>query len=231
MSDTGIHKAIIAVMREIGAIGKDSENVQQHYKFRSVEQVYNRVQPLFAKHGIFSYPKVVEQSRETRKTAKGGELLYAILTVEYTFAAEDGSSISAVVVGEAMDSGDKASNKAMAAAHKYAICQVLNIPYDVIDPDKFTPDWAAKLAGKVTLERLRALYRAWLTQYGETFADLDKTGKLAKYTEWVGQILGGNFSLGGDLDVTNWQQWTVEEAERCEAALNPTEETCEKAAK
>ena len=219
MSEPKIHKAIVAVMREIGAIGKDSKNEQQNYKYRSVEEVYNRVQPLFAKHGIFSYPKVIDQTRETGKSKSGGTLHYAILTVEYTFAADDGSSIAVTVVGEGMDSGDKASNKAMAAAHKYALCQVLNIPYKVIDPDAFTPEWASKLDGHVTLEQLRSLYRAWEGKYGSTFADLDKAGKLVKYTEWVHQTLGENFALGGELDVTDFRNWTAEELEQCHEAL------------
>ena len=40
-----------------------------------------------------------------------------------------------------MDSGDKSSNKAMAAAMKYAICQILCIPTkDIEDPDNSTPE-------------------------------------------------------------------------------------------
>ncbi|GAH44087.1 unnamed protein product, partial [marine sediment metagenome] len=61
---------------------------------------------------------------------KGGVLIYRILTIKYTFFAEDGSFIETIVIGEAMDSGDKAGNKAMSAAHKYALLQILLIPTD-----------------------------------------------------------------------------------------------------
>jgi len=205
-----IHKAVVAVMREIGAIGKDSENVQQKYKYRSVEQVYNRVQPLFAKHGIFSYPKVVENTRETHQTAKGGTLHYAVLTVEYTFAAEDGSSISITVVGEAMDSGDKASNKAMAAAHKYAICQLLNIPYEIVDPDAYTPEWAAALNASVTLGQLNSLKKRWAASRPD-IKDKDKLRQA--FLDWVRNLIPDEF------DATDFRQWRPEDLKRCEQAL------------
>ena len=219
MSEARIHKAIVAVMREIGAIGKDAENVQQHYKYRSIEQVYNRVQPLFATHGIYSYPKVIESSRETHQTQKGGTLHYAVLTVEYTFAADDGSSIQVTVVGEGMDSGDKASNKAMTAAHKYAICQVLNIPYQVVDPDAHTPSWAAELNGRVTLRQLNDLKRAWAAKYAGDLKGQDKQTAKRFFTDWVRGRLGKQSQLGGALDIGDFRQWTADELERCTEAL------------
>ena len=64
-----------------------------------------------------------------------------MLKVRYTFYAEDGTSVSAVVIGEGMDSGDKASNKAMAIAMKYAFFQVFCIPTEEMkDPDAETPE-------------------------------------------------------------------------------------------
>ena len=60
--------------------------------------------------------------------------------MKYTFYAEDGSSVSAVVQGEGMDSADKSSNKAMSVAFKYACFQVLCIPTEEMkDPDAETP--------------------------------------------------------------------------------------------
>lgn len=214
-----IHKAIVAVMREIGAIGKDSENVQQKYKYRSVEDVYNRVQPLFAKHGIFSYPKVIAQARETGKTKAGGEIHYAILTVEYTFAAEDGSCIPVTVVGEGMDSGDKASNKAMAAAHKYAICQVLNIPYQVIDPDAFAPRWADKLSDVMNLKKLNELKKLWADLYKDDLAGMDQEAMRNSFQGWVMNALGGPDS-DRNWNPNEWSHWRPEEYAICLEAIN-----------
>jgi hypothetical protein len=55
----------------------------------------------------------------------------------YTFFAEDGSNIECTVMGVGMDSGDKAANKAMAIAHKYALLQIFCVPtIENDDPDK-----------------------------------------------------------------------------------------------
>jgi hypothetical protein len=108
----------------------------QNYNFRGIDDVYNSIHPLFAKHGVFSVPQVLEDRTEERTTSKGNTLIYRVLKVKYTFFANDGSFVESVVMGEAMDSGDKASNKAMAAAHKYAIIQILSIPTnDDKDPE------------------------------------------------------------------------------------------------
>lgn len=134
-----IYQSITAVQSEVEFIGKDKQ-VQSggSYKYRGVDQVLNTLHPLFAKHKIFSVPEVMEiLTREQRETKNGGLMLYQVLKIKYTFYAEDGTSISAIVVGEAMDSGDKVSNKCMSVAYKYACFQILSIPTEETtqDPD------------------------------------------------------------------------------------------------
>lgn len=127
-------------MSEGYAITKDKRNQTQGFMYRGIDDVMNTFQPLLAKHHVFVVPEVIEQQRMERTTGKDRTLLYAILKMRYTFYAEDGSSISAVVIGEGMDSGDKASNKAMSVAMKYAMFQVFCIPTEeMADPDADTP--------------------------------------------------------------------------------------------
>lgn len=131
-----IYQAIAGVMQDVEAIGKNQKNQQQGFRFRGIDDVYNAIHPVFAKHGVFSTTNVVSEKTEERQTARGGNLIYRILTIEYTFFASDGSSVKETVIGEGMDSGDKAANKAMAIAHKYALLQLLCIPTeDMVDPD------------------------------------------------------------------------------------------------
>jgi len=131
-----IYQSITAMMPEVGAISKEKQNKQQGFMYRGIDDVMNTLQPLFAKYKIFPVPEVLEQIREERHTAKGGTLIYSICKVKYTFFAEDGSSVSAIVVGEGMDSGDKATNKAISVAMKYACFQVFCIPTEEMkDPD------------------------------------------------------------------------------------------------
>lgn len=135
-----IYEAITAIMNEGYAISKAKKNAQQGFMYRGIDDVMNTFQPLMAKNHIFVVPEVLEHTREERTTGKGATLLYSILRVKYTFFADDGTSVSAVVIGEGMDSGDKASNKAMAVAMKYAMFQTFCIPTeDMTDPDGETP--------------------------------------------------------------------------------------------
>ena len=133
-------------MRQIGAVGKDSVNQTQGFKYRGIDAVMNALNPVMARLGLFFVPEVLEQTREERESVKeyGGKvtktlLKYSILKIRYTLYAPDGSNISAVVIGEGMDSGDKASNKAMAVGLKYAAFQMFMIPTEEMaesDPDK-----------------------------------------------------------------------------------------------
>ena len=140
-----IYQSITDIMSESISISKDKKNQQQGFMYRGIDDVMNTFYPLFAKHKVFIVPEVLEQVREERVSGKGNNLIYSILKVRYTFYAEDGSSVSAVVIGEGMDSGDKASNKAMAIAMKYAMFQVFCIPTEEMpDPDAETPPQTAK---------------------------------------------------------------------------------------
>ena len=135
-----IYELIGKAMADIGAIGKDSINQQQKFRYRGIDAVMNALNPVLQKHGLFCVPEVLHQTREERETKMGNTLLYSILTVKYTMYAPDGSSVSATVIGEGMDSGDKASNKAMSVAFKYAMFQIFCIPTEeMIDPDSETP--------------------------------------------------------------------------------------------
>ena len=129
MSETGkIHGAMLAVMKAIGAIGKNSENKFQHYKFRGIDSVYNAVNAPMIEHGVFCVAEVLESKVVETKTTKDKLTRFATVRMRYTFTASDGSSVCTESVGEGMDSGDKAVYKAMAGAQKYAIIQAFCIP-------------------------------------------------------------------------------------------------------
>lgn len=140
-----IYQSITKIMEEVPAIGKEQVNKQQGFKFRGIDDVMNALQPLLAKNKVFIVPEILEQTREERQTTKGGNLIYSICKIKYKFYAEDGSSIEAITIGEGMDSGDKATNKAMAIAMKYALFQVFCIPTEEMkDPDSETPEPSTK---------------------------------------------------------------------------------------
>ena len=177
-----IFQTIAAVMEDVGAIGKDSLNKQQGFKYRGIDTVMNALNPAFIKHRLFVVPEVMDQTREERRTAKGGMLLYSVCRMKYTFYAEDGSHIEAVVVGEGMDSGDKATNKAMSAAFKYACFQVFCIPTEEMkDPDAETPP-ASEKAPELATEAMRNVF----------LKECDRIGKSPKcILKAIGVDLGG----------------------------------------
>ena len=147
-----IYESISKVMGEIGAVGKNTKNQQQGFMYRGIDAVMNAINPALVKHKVFVVPEVLEQTREERTNSKGTTLIYSIIKVKYTFYAEDGTSVSAVVIGEGMDTGDKATNKAMSIAFKYACFQVFCIPTEeMVDPDAEVHEVKAK-----TLDAIKA---------------------------------------------------------------------------
>lgn len=152
-----IYESIAAVQSDVDFIGKDKKAQTQNYKYRGVDQVLNTLHPLFARHKVFSVPDVLDiPYREIRQTKNGGEMTYQVVKVKYTFYAEDGSNLSATVLGEAMDSGDKVSNKCMSVAYKYACFQILSIPTEetCADPDDMQEEFGK--GGKTPQEPRRA---------------------------------------------------------------------------
>lgn len=129
--NVSVYKAINAVQSDLAKVGisKDSTNSQQNYKFRGIDAVYNALAPLLAKHGLCILPRVLTRDVVERVSAKGAALFYITVHMDFDFvASEDGSKHTVTTCGEAMDSGDKATNKAMSAAYKYACMQAFSIP-------------------------------------------------------------------------------------------------------
>lgn len=126
-----VYRAINKVQAELSKIGitKSNRNQQQGYSFRGIDDVFNVLSPLLAEHGLCILPRVLSRQCDERINAKGTTLLYVTVEVEFDFVcAEDGSKHTVKTFGEAMDSGDKATNKAMSAAYKYAALQAFAIP-------------------------------------------------------------------------------------------------------
>ena len=131
MNAKKVYEAISAVTSNLAkdGISKDRKNEAQGYKFRGIDDVYNALAPFLAAAKLCILPNVQERVVVERVNAKGTVLLYVTVKVDFAFvSAEDGSDHHVVTYGEAMDSGDKATNKAMSAAYKYAAMQAFCIP-------------------------------------------------------------------------------------------------------
>lgn len=126
-----VYGAIAAVMEDVGreGIAKTRKNQQQGYNFRGIDDVLNALAPILARHHLIIVPRVLSREKTERDTQKGGVLFYVVVHVEFEIICSvDGSRITASTYGEAMDSADKATNKAMSAAYKYMAMQTFCIP-------------------------------------------------------------------------------------------------------
>ena len=135
-----IYSIIPKVMAEVKTVGKNKTNTQQNYKFRGIDDMYAAVHPTFVKHGIFCVPQVLKSESFEIDRGAGKVAFRVLLTIAHRFYADDGSYIEAITQGEGIDHSDKASNKAMSAAMKYAFIELLSIPtQDIEDSDRDSP--------------------------------------------------------------------------------------------
>lgn len=143
-----VYQAIndVAAALSTEGISKARRNQQQGYSFRGIDDVYNALAPILAAHQLVILPRVLSREVTERQTAKGGALFYVVIECEFDFVcSKDGSRHTVKTFGEAMDSADKATNKAMSAAYKYAAMQAFCIPTEGDnDADATTHDVAAK---------------------------------------------------------------------------------------
>ena len=134
-----IQQRLIEVMKEVGAVGKNERNQIQNFNFRGIDAVINAVSPAFIKHGVIVAPFVEDSSYEIAEIGQKKTLMCVVrVKVSYTFYGADGDSLTVKVVAESMDSGDKATAKAMSVALRTALLQTLSLPTNEPDPDAST---------------------------------------------------------------------------------------------
>ena len=144
-----VYKQIAAVSAELAqtGIGKTRRNNQQGYSFRGIDEVLNALAPLLARHQLVILPRILSRECIERETKSGGTLFSVVVSAAFDFiAAADGSTHTVQTFGEAMDSADKATNKAMSAAYKYAAFLAFCIPTEGDnDADATTPEPGARV--------------------------------------------------------------------------------------
>ena len=127
---TLIFQLLPLITKEIGAIEKTrkAQIGTARYNFRGIDDVYNALNPLLGKHKICSVPEVLSCERTSTTNSNGKQVVHAQIMLKMTYYAQDGSSVSAVIPAEGLDYSDKAINKAISAAVKYAHFVTFSIP-------------------------------------------------------------------------------------------------------
>lgn len=194
-----VYQCINQVQKAMNKTGiAKSRTAQQgaSFKFRGIDDVYNALSPLLAEAGLCILPRMIARQCAERKSASDKALFYVTVEAEFDFvSAEDGTRHTIRTFGEAMDSGDKATNKAMSAAYKYAAFQAFAIPTEGDnDPDatvhevaRTLPESAIdgyeqRMAAADTLDKLKVAFVAAIGA-AKAAGDSDAAARLTKYKD------------------------------------------------
>lgn len=135
-----INVALVRAAADIGAVAKNLRNEQAGYAARSIDDVLDAVHDPLARHGIIPTFTVEKHRMKARTSRGGGAIFHVTIRVRYRFTGPAGDSLDVVNFGEATDTSDKATNKALSAAYKMTLIQVFTIPItgDKDDADSTT---------------------------------------------------------------------------------------------
>lgn len=158
-----IVQALAAVMGDVRAVAKADRNKSQGFNFRGIDSVTNAVAPALRKHGVIVIPVLENLERFAVTTTRGAAMNGVLVKVRYEFHGPAGDHLQVVVPGEAYDSADKATAKAMSVAFRTALLQALTLPTDEVDPDAEFPEGMAATGGTDPAAQAaeRAFAEAW----------------------------------------------------------------------
>ena len=184
-----IASKMAAVLADTQPVEKNGMNQQQGFKFRSIDDTVASVRKALIKHNVAIVPEVVNVEKSTYQTKSGAVMNVSDVLVNYSFIAEDGSSVVATMAGQASDSGDKAVSKALSMAFKYLcfqtfLCGTDGDPDAEVAPEAVTPAEAG----------LTAADKKRISTLGER-AGLDK----AKLKEAIQEAVGRPIASTADL--------------------------------
>ena len=159
-----VYQAINAVQKALTKTGIAKDRTAQQratFKFRGMDDVYNALAPLLAANGLCILPRMLSRKCDERQSTAGKALFYVTVEAEFDFvSAEDGSKHIVKTFGEAMDSGDKATNKAMSAAYKYACLQAFSIPTEGDNDADATAHEVVPMPESVIVDYKQAMFDA-----------------------------------------------------------------------
>lgn len=193
MSERNIYQRMLAIQSELQTVAKNLSvsTGKSSYKAVSERDVIDAVKPLEEKHGIYSYPKerkIVEHDF-LEKTYNGNttKSFYLRIEVTYEFINVDKptETLCVTAYGDGIDTGDKATGKAMTYADKYALMKAYKISTGE-DPDKDASEvYDAKQSEKQVFELL-----GLESKLGEV--EVDRKSK--EFIEFVNAKAGTNYA-------------------------------------
>lgn len=148
VKEMNIYEKLSAITAEIGVVEKNLNvkvSSNSSYKAVSERDVLDAVKPIEQKYRVYSYPanrKIIDRDVLTKETEYNGTItrtntLFMRVETVYRFVNIDKPDefIETTVYGDGLDTGDKASGKAMTYADKYALMKAYKLSTGD-DPDK-----------------------------------------------------------------------------------------------
>ena len=165
-----IYQANSAVMGEVGYVRKQ-KTAGLNYTFAGEAAFIKAIRPFLVEYGIVITPEIVSDIESREYRTKSDTLMTNIsLTVTYRWThAPSGTFTFVSSRGEGSDSGDKAGNKALTGAYKYAIRQSLVIETGD-DPDNFAS--ASQERNTEMKPAVKTATKSVVPTTGKNFADL-----------------------------------------------------------
>lgn len=144
IKELNIYQKMSAITNELGVVAKNL-NVDmgkgKSYKAVQEKDVLDAVKPIEEKYGIYSYPKerkIIESGILEKETSYGtSKNMYLRIETTYEFVNIDKPEevITMTSYADGIDSGDKATGKAMTYSDKYSLLKAYKIATGD-DPDK-----------------------------------------------------------------------------------------------
>ncbi|MBP6513169.1 MAG: ERF family protein [Bacteroidia bacterium] len=186
-----IFNAILNIMEGLDPIKKNKENKQQSYKYRGVEDVYSSLNPMLIANKVILIPELLSHTLTDFNSKSGSLLFRAIVSMKYTFKSTiDGSEASCIMTGEGMDTGDKATPKAISGAFKYMAFQMFCIPVPD-DADSEKEDHEVKGNAPQQSQPSKAIVPNQNADKKEPEKWLNRTNKAGEVTpEWTNILKG-----------------------------------------
>lgn len=200
-----VYKAISLASQMLAkdGVGKNAKNQAQGFAYRGIDAVMNALASVLVDAKLIVLPRYRDRVVTERINAKGTALFYVTLTAEFDFVSvEDGSSHTVVAYGEAMDMGDKATNKAMSIAYKYAVLQAFCIPTEAQDPDAEVHEVQAE-AKKITSKPVRYLFPT-------DHPRIDEVREFAKDHGFSCSTIGSVVNVIADKEIAPWSKFLVQ---------------------
>jgi hypothetical protein len=135
-----VHIAWLRVRMEIGHVGKNDEfkennSARVKYNFRGIDRVLNAFGPASLRHGVSVLPVNVNASYRDTKSSGGSAMRECTVLVTYRIYGPMGDFIEIQSAGEALDTFDKGTPKALSTALRSLLLLGGLLPTDDPDPE------------------------------------------------------------------------------------------------